>query len=537
MKKVMVLVLGVLLGGAAGARMVITEWMYSGVNGEFVEFTNVGTTSVDMTGWSFDDNSRTPGSVDLSAFGLVSPGESVILTEADAAAFRTAWGLGASVKIIGNLTHNLGRNDEINLYDAGGVLIARLTYGDQDFPGTIRTQNTSGNVPSSDFDKQTVQASWVLSSVGDSYNSRQSAGGDIGNPGFYPLAGTVIPVGGLIVNEYSAVGSEKYLGSELYADANEVDVYFQALADGKHPGKLTGVLPNGRIQGNGSDWIELVVTRDGLDIRGWEIRWAETDKIGAPEADGTDIWYGDGMVEQGILKFSNHPVWSNLRAGTILTLVQEHTIYVDTVNGNRTYQVAPGQTQAVIHLGTDLSFNPAAGDWWLNVSVRQEAEKTDPNARLVTSVHNVLNHAVWDFGVGNDNWEARIVDAAGRLIWGPVGEHLGPQYWGGAGLSSTEVARLEADPSASVTGASFDDASSSSFGMANRWAEMVQNFRLLRGPYRPADCYETLALGYGSPLDVNRDCRIDLTDFAGFASVWMKCVDPEDASCSTPWAN
>ena len=41
--------------------MRITEFMYSGTNGEFVEFTNVGNAALDLSGWSFDDDSRTPG--------------------------------------------------------------------------------------------------------------------------------------------------------------------------------------------------------------------------------------------------------------------------------------------------------------------------------------------------------------------------------------------------------------------------------------------------------------------------------------------
>src|ERR1044072_6103668 len=77
--------------------MRITEYMYngggSGSVGEFVEFTNVGGSPVDMTGWSFDDNSETPGSGNLSAFGTVQPGESVILTEIPAATFRSNWTL------------------------------------------------------------------------------------------------------------------------------------------------------------------------------------------------------------------------------------------------------------------------------------------------------------------------------------------------------------------------------------------------------------------------------------------------------------
>src|SRR5262245_2131117 len=102
------------LANAAGMR--ITEWMYNDTP-EFVEFTNTGTIPIDMTGWSFDDNSRAPGSQDLSAFGIVASHESVVFCEGTAAAFRTEWGLPASVKVVGGNTNNLARSDEVNLYD------------------------------------------------------------------------------------------------------------------------------------------------------------------------------------------------------------------------------------------------------------------------------------------------------------------------------------------------------------------------------------------------------------------------------------
>ena len=55
-----------LFAATAQAQMRITEWMYNGKLdgnslGEFVEFTNVGSSAIDMTGWSFDDDSRTAG--------------------------------------------------------------------------------------------------------------------------------------------------------------------------------------------------------------------------------------------------------------------------------------------------------------------------------------------------------------------------------------------------------------------------------------------------------------------------------------------
>jgi predicted extracellular nuclease len=163
----------------------ITEFMYSGAGGEFVELTNTGAVSVNLAGWSYDDDSRTPGAVDLSAFGIVGPGESVVLAELDEPTFVLEWGL-SGVKVIGGNTTNLGRNDEINLFDATSTLIDRLTFGDQNLPGTIRTQNVSGwAYVSGPGPYGDVDASWVLSAVGDVQASSTSLGGDIGNPGRY----------------------------------------------------------------------------------------------------------------------------------------------------------------------------------------------------------------------------------------------------------------------------------------------------------------------------------------------------------------
>ncbi len=166
----------------ANAQIRITEYLYSGANGEFVEFTNVGNTSIDMTGWSFDDATRTPGVHNLSAFGIVQPGESVIVTESTPGVFRAAWGLCNGIKITGGYTNdNLGRADEINLYDSLKNLVDRLTYDDQTLGGPrangksawVNTAGLGANMP----------AQWTLSSAGDAEGSFTSAGGDVGSPG------------------------------------------------------------------------------------------------------------------------------------------------------------------------------------------------------------------------------------------------------------------------------------------------------------------------------------------------------------------
>ncbi len=178
----------------SASTVAITEWMYNG--DEFIEFTNLTNAAVDFTGWSYDDDSRTAGTVSLSALGLVAPGESVILAERNAIDFRSNWGLSASIKIIGGNSVNLGRNDEINLYNASNSLVDRLTYGDGNFPGTIRTQNVSGNPESlTILDQDDVSTAWLLSSVGDDFASYTSVtGGFIGNPGKFALAPAAVPV-------------------------------------------------------------------------------------------------------------------------------------------------------------------------------------------------------------------------------------------------------------------------------------------------------------------------------------------------------
>lgn len=186
------------LGGTDGVR--ITEFMYAGAHGEFIELTNLGTTPVDLAGWSLDDSNAVPGAFPLSAIGVLAPGESAIVTENVAETFRAAWNLPPSVKIIGELGatlgNNLGRNDQIHVFDPAGGLVDRLFYGDQTFPGTIRTQNRSGQAPCSTIGNNQI-AAWVLATIGDAYGSVASSGAtpDIGSPGRYlpaPCLGEVL---------------------------------------------------------------------------------------------------------------------------------------------------------------------------------------------------------------------------------------------------------------------------------------------------------------------------------------------------------
>lgn len=178
------------LDASSGLR--ITEWMYSGGSGEFVEITNLGDSAIDLSGWSIDDANATPGTFALTALGSLAPGETAVITDADADAFRTAWGLLPGAKVLGGLGvggvgNNYGRADQIHLYDSAGSLVDRLAYDDQTLGGP-RTQNASGQPASCEVIGADDVTGWVLSALGDGLGSWAATSGDVGTPGTFPAS-------------------------------------------------------------------------------------------------------------------------------------------------------------------------------------------------------------------------------------------------------------------------------------------------------------------------------------------------------------
>ena len=183
--KIAALAAAAIASTAAQSQVVITEWMYKGGVGEFIEFTNLGSTAIDFSSWSYDDDSRIAGVFSLAGLGTVAAGESVIITETDADVFRTDWGLGLNVKVLGNYTNNLGNGDEINLYN-GTQLVDRLTYSK-----TLQTADVSGHATSLSALGANNVSLWALSSVGDVEGSWRSVAGTIGSPGQTSFAAAV----------------------------------------------------------------------------------------------------------------------------------------------------------------------------------------------------------------------------------------------------------------------------------------------------------------------------------------------------------
>jgi len=273
----------------------------------------------------------------------------------------------------------------------------------------------------------------------------------------------------LIINEYNSVRDDRWLGcGEGAAGAT-------CIRTGETSSDTDHFL--GRRIGNGGDWIEFVVTVDHADVRGWKLQWVSTapSSTGLPVTDGTDIWFGDTALPQGEFTFSGDAIWSDLRAGTIITITRD-----GTASGG---------------LDTDTSFNPCLGDWWINVNCF--------DASLVTCVANVYDPTTPNYDdpldVGNDNWRARIVDETGAIVIGLVGENA--PGWAGTGINSKEVGKLEEDPRPTVTPSSnYQDANNSTFGQPNSWnndftgCRTYQDFEPLRAAVRAELCQSCMPL-------------------------------------------
>jgi len=235
-----------------------------------------------------------------------------------------------------------------------------------------------------------------------------------------PLAANVLtPGAALILNEYNAVDADRLLKN------SGSDTYW------------------GRVLGNGGDWFELVVTKDHVDARGWQL------------VISNDTGGSGHTVET--LTLADHQLWADLRSGTIITVSE--------------------------NLADEVSFDPVVGDWWINVQAADGAAGT-----YITPE---------SFKVSNNNWQLTIRDALGSIVFGPAGEGIAPP----SGIGGDEVFRLAADPSSTTmaTSLAYEDAYLSTFGAPNIYDDGVsgQDFEVLRELAAP--CHSSADCDDGNP--------------------------------------
>jgi hypothetical protein len=175
----LVLVGAVVAEGDAAVR--ITEFMSEGQgdiesgNGgrrqrEFFELTNLGASAVDVSSWSYNDNNANDPHNWGPEIGSIAAGESIVFTQMPKDEFLNYWGLPSSVRVFPYLQlSNLGNADTINIYNSftqdATTLVDSVSYS-----ADVRGSGVSRNRPWGG-DGPTVNANWVISSVGDSYQS------------------------------------------------------------------------------------------------------------------------------------------------------------------------------------------------------------------------------------------------------------------------------------------------------------------------------------------------------------------------------
>jgi len=231
----------------------------------------------------------------------------------------------------------------------------------------------------------------------------------------------------------------------------------------------------GRIAGNGGDWFELVVTKDQQDLRGWELEIVV--------AGGTPL----------TLTLSNDPIWSGLRAGTIITVSED--------------------------LPDDVSYDPVGGDWWINVQAADDA-----SGSFITAS---------DFEVSNEDCQITIRDASAALVFGPAGEGIYPL----SGVGTTEVFKLEEDPSPEITPySSYNDGDSSTFGSPNVWSggALAQDFSALRACSGDPDCDDGLFCNGQESCVASKCVRIPIDCGDGVGCTIDSCNEATDTCENVP---
>jgi hypothetical protein len=240
------------------------------------------------------------------------------------------------------------------------------------------------------------------------------------------------PTAPVILNEYNAVAPDRFLnGGGLGFDDDgapvSTDSYF------------------GRIQGNGGAWCEWVVVGDGgagrVDLRGWRIEIGRT-RSGVFGAEST-------------LVLAAHPAWEAVATGTILTFT------------------AANAAQGGLDTGFGIRDRRAThGDSWTNIWIGDTTHLAYTNA--ATNGYAVIGGVVSGIRIDAADTQFRLIDAAGRVVFGPCGEGIAPA----SGLGDTEIFELEDHPApgvsplvtAGLTTPGYDDgASGSTFGWPNEW--------------------------------------------------------------------
>ncbi len=512
------------------ANLIITEVMSSSenpdgtANGDWWELTNQGTTAINLSDYSWDDNGATSGQLIFPTFSLAAGASVIILNEDSAEPFRAFWNLPLTQQIFvrsdfagpanGDLPGFSSSGDAVTLFNPSGTIIDQPSFGGAtpgatffrfrdemtasaqitrvSVAGELGATNSSGNPadigsPGSTIETPpavapiftgTTSLTWVIGqnqpipnfqinttdanddaitltattkpnwlTLNDLGDGRATLSGtpstnDAGTATLIVAASdgaltteqtyevNIAPSNSpIILNEYNGVSSTGFLGGSTSTTPNE-DRDFNL----------------GRIEGNGGEWVEFIVVGNGssdntVDLRGWTLTISSD-------------------TAQSTLKFSQHPAWAEVIAGTILTLGRE------------------GTPETNLHRRSELN---SSGILWSHV-------RMDHPTLFDQSASTLTNEAI-----GSNNTRFTIQDNTDAVIYGPSGEsvavldsdnnNIGDEF---IGVGSSEAFRLERNPTPTISpiNLDYDDGTNSTLGGPNRWGSgpTIQSFSVYQNP-------------------------------------------------------
>ena len=218
--------------------VIVTEIMFNPVTseprGEWMELTNRGNTTADLSGWKFDDEdiinwTGLPAGTQLGA-GKTMVVFNSFFNSITAATFRTEWAVPADAVVVGALWGDLDNspaigNEVITLRDAANVTLNLVNYDDDgtvwpaalEGPSIYLTNLTADNNVGTNWARSVVGTAGAKASLGPTYNV-----GDIGSPG--TASANTVPVIGSNSAAVSGAEGTTITNTGTWSDANASDV-------------------------------------------------------------------------------------------------------------------------------------------------------------------------------------------------------------------------------------------------------------------------------------------------------------------------
>lgn len=509
------------------AQLRITEVMSdsahrtAGTGGDWFEITNTGSVTVNIGGYSFDDDSQTIGASGPFPSYLLPAGASVVvLDDPSSEPFRSLWNLDPSVRIITNSQIStypgLSREgDQLYLFDGtggGSRIVDSFVFGAATEGFSFARYNNGDAVPGG------------LSSDGvfGAYRS-DDPNRDVASPGISTDVPPPSPPFFNVPFRTAAIAGTSLDNSEFRVrsfDPNPLDTLTLSLsgapawlglsATGNGVGRFTGTPPAGEIDSvtfevistdntsrstSQSYRIDILPASSPIILN--EYNAVDPDEFlnGGGAADpgaASDPFFGriegnggawlEFVVTENLdlrawtleiesdeslrrLKFSEHPALAALPAGTILTLTESKETTPTSFNR--------------------ISLLNLSGFTWTNIWMH-DGILIDQEASLQTSRAPVSS---------NDTRITWFDDSDAR-VYGPAGESIALRDTNGngvgdelVGVSGTEVLKLEATPAAATTplNINYDDGGGSTFSRPNRWNNnaALQSFAAFVSPNTP----------------------------------------------------